>query len=86
MDKIVFIGLGKMGLPMAENLRASGLDVIGYDINKSARDTFSGVSFDGFDSFFRVVRINEKGDKIELTKIGPDLGQTTIYRKMPPLK
>ncbi len=46
MDKIVFIGLGKMGLPMAENLRASGLDVIGYDINKSARDTFSGVSFD----------------------------------------
>ena len=35
-----------MGLPMAENLRASGLDVIGYDINKSARDTFSGVSFD----------------------------------------
>ena len=46
MDKIVFIGLGKMGLPMAENLRASGLDVIGYDINKSARNTFSGVSFD----------------------------------------
>ena len=31
---------------MAENLRASGLDVIGYDINKSARNTFSGVSFD----------------------------------------
>ena len=46
MDKILFIGLGKMGLPMAENLRASGLDVIGYDINKSARNTFSGVSFD----------------------------------------
>ena len=46
MDKIVFIGLGKMGLPMAENLRASGLDVIGYDINKSARNTFSGFSFD----------------------------------------
>ena len=46
MDKILFIGLGKMGLPMAENLRASGLDVIGYDINKSARNTFSGFSFD----------------------------------------
>lgn len=46
MDKILFIGLGKMGLPMAENLRASGLDVIGYDMNKSARNTFSGLSFD----------------------------------------
>ncbi len=29
--KIAFLGLGNMGLPMAENLAAAGHDVIGYD-------------------------------------------------------
>ena len=30
--KIGFIGLGNMGLPMAENLQKAGYEVIGFDI------------------------------------------------------
>ena len=42
MDKIVFIGLGKMGLPMAENLVASGFKVIGHDLSVPSMNKFSG--------------------------------------------
>ncbi len=40
MSKIAFIGLGAMGLPMAENLRKAGHDVIGYDVHEAARAAF----------------------------------------------
>ena len=33
--KIGFIGLGNMGLPMAENLQKEGHEVTGFDINKN---------------------------------------------------
>ena len=33
--KIGFIGLGNMGLPMAENLQKAGYEVTGFDINKN---------------------------------------------------
>ena len=33
--KIGFIGLGNMGLPMAENLQKAGHEVIGFDIKKN---------------------------------------------------
>src|SRR5579885_1211541 len=36
MTKIAFIGLGKMGQPMAANLLKAGHDVIGYDIISEA--------------------------------------------------
>ena len=32
--KIGFIGLGNMGLPMAENLQKAGYEVTGFDIKK----------------------------------------------------
>ena len=36
---IGFIGLGNMGAPMAENLTAAGLNVIGYDpVGVTAKD------------------------------------------------
>ena len=33
--KIGFIGLGNMGLPMAENLQKAGYEVTGFDIKKN---------------------------------------------------
>jgi 3-hydroxyisobutyrate dehydrogenase len=35
-DKIAFIGLGNMGLPMASNLKKSGHDVTGFDVVPAA--------------------------------------------------
>ncbi|WP_298285114.1 3-hydroxyisobutyrate dehydrogenase [Acidocella sp.] len=36
-EKIAFIGLGNMGLPMAANLRNAGHDVIGFDLAPNAK-------------------------------------------------
>ena len=40
MDKIGFIGLGRMGLPMATNIVKNGFKVWGYDIQKSQTALF----------------------------------------------
>jgi len=37
MNKIAFIGLGNMGLPMAKNLVAAGHDVTGFDLSDDAK-------------------------------------------------
>ena len=39
--KIAFIGLGRMGLPMAVNLVSAGYNVTGYDRAKEACDAFA---------------------------------------------
>ena len=36
MEKIGFIGLGRMGRPMASNLRKKGLELVVYDVNPEA--------------------------------------------------
>ena len=41
MTQIGFIGLGNMGLPMAQNLIKSGHPVCGYDVSAAALDKFS---------------------------------------------
>src|SRR6202163_4610308 len=41
MTQIGFIGLGNMGLPMAQNLIKAGHQVCGYDVNGAALDKFS---------------------------------------------
>src|SRR5882762_7358711 len=41
MAKIGFIGLGNMGLPMAQNLIKAGHPVCGYDVNAAALDKLS---------------------------------------------
>lgn len=41
MEKIGFIGLGHMGLPMANNLVRAGYDVTGFDLSKPACDAFA---------------------------------------------
>jgi 3-hydroxyisobutyrate dehydrogenase len=41
MTKIGFIGLGNMGLPMAQNLIKAGHPVCGYDVNAAALEKFS---------------------------------------------
>src|ERR1700675_4027979 len=53
MAQIGFIGLGNMGLPMAQNLIRAGHPVCGYDVSTAALDKFSaaggisGRSLDG---------------------------------------
>lgn len=44
MTEIVFIGLGTMGLPMANCLRAAGHKVIGMDVSAACRDRFASAS------------------------------------------
>lgn len=39
-EKIAFIGLGKMGLPMAKNLLKNGHTIFGMDVNQSAVSEF----------------------------------------------
>lgn len=39
MEKIAFIGLGNMGLPMAINLQKSGYQITGFDVVDVARQT-----------------------------------------------
>src|SRR5258708_34704717 len=41
MAQIGFIGLGNMGLPMAQNLIKAGHPVCGYDVSAAALDKFS---------------------------------------------
>ena len=36
MDKIGFIGLGRMGRPMASNLRRKGFELVVHDVNAEA--------------------------------------------------
>ncbi|WWC85796.1 uncharacterized protein L201_000663 [Kwoniella dendrophila CBS 6074] len=40
-QKILVIGLGAIGLPIAQTLNDNGLDVVGYDINLQNLDNFS---------------------------------------------
>ena len=41
-SRIVFLGLGKMGLPMASRLLGAGYGVVGYDPIEAAREAFVG--------------------------------------------
>jgi 3-hydroxyisobutyrate dehydrogenase len=43
MAQIGFIGLGNMGLPMAQNLIKAGHAICGYDVSAAALDKFSAV-------------------------------------------
>ena len=40
--RVAFIGLGRMGLPMASNLVAAGYDVVGCDIDPAKAAAFAG--------------------------------------------
>lgn len=41
IQKIGFLGMGVMGLPMAKNVvKKSGLPVLGYDVVQKAMDAF----------------------------------------------
>src|SRR5262245_12992660 len=44
MAKIGFIGLGNMGLPMAQNLLKAGHTVTGFDVAKPALETLAGAN------------------------------------------
>ena len=49
-DGIAVIGLGKMGFPMARNLRAAGYRVVGFDLTDARRDAAREVGVELADS------------------------------------
>ena len=42
--KVGFLGLGNMGLPMANNLKKAGFDVTGYDVGEKQRQSAAEAS------------------------------------------
>ncbi|GEN24363.1 oxidoreductase [Halomonas cupida] len=44
MNNIVFAGLGSMGIPMATNLRAAGMQVHGLDVDRARAEQFNGLA------------------------------------------
>ena len=74
--KIGFIGLGNMGLPMAENLQKAGYEVTGFDIKKNMNTVIKiSNSFENFlidnDVLFTSC-LYEGSDKPFLSLIGPN--------------
>jgi len=49
-EGVAVIGLGKMGLPMARNLRDKGFRVVGFDVAQSARDAAAELGIETTDS------------------------------------
>lgn len=48
--KIGFVGLGRMGLPMASNLQRKGFSVTGFDLKREAREALAAVGGTGVES------------------------------------
>ncbi|WP_068083047.1 3-hydroxyisobutyrate dehydrogenase [Polycladidibacter stylochi] len=75
--KICFIGLGNMGLPMAQNLLKAGHSVTGYDLSEEARSQFMqagggiadsvGAALNGADT---VVTMLPKGEHVKNIYLG----------------
>lgn len=42
MNRVAFVGLGTMGLPMANRLAETGAPVVGWDLSATARGRFAG--------------------------------------------
>lgn len=56
MDRIGFVGLGRMGRPMASNLQRKGFDLVVYDINRAPCDTLAELGATVADSVAGVAR------------------------------
>ena len=41
MSRVLFIGLGNMGMPMAENLAKAGFAVTGFDVSQASMEAFA---------------------------------------------
>ncbi len=48
--KIGFVGLGRMGLPMASNLQRKGFSVTGFDLKREAREALAAIGGAGVES------------------------------------
>lgn len=54
--KIGFVGLGRMGLPMASNLQRKGFSVTGFDLKQQAREALAAVGGAGVASAAEAAR------------------------------
>lgn len=71
MERIAFIGLGTMGLPMARVLRDAGFDVTGMDLNATARSAFDGAVVPSADAL--------KGREIVITMLPESQHVMQVY-------
>jgi 3-hydroxyisobutyrate dehydrogenase len=77
MARIAFIGLGNMGLPMAQNLIKAGHDVAGFDVFGGALDKLKAAGGEGSGSATRaaagadlVITMLPSGDEVRTTYLG----------------
>jgi 3-hydroxyisobutyrate dehydrogenase len=56
LAKIAVVGLGNMGLPMANNLLKAGHEVVGFDVSQSARDAASAANITAAESLSNAAR------------------------------
>lgn len=68
MERIGFIGLGIMGLPMAKNLLSAGFPLCVYDLNQSAVDTLVSC---GAEACASPADVAAKSDRVVITML-PD--------------
>ena len=74
--KVGFIGLGNMGLPMAENLYEAGHEIIGFDLKKEIKAKFSV-----FNEIGHVV----KDKQVIFTMLPSGREVMDVYRQIVPL-
>jgi 3-hydroxyisobutyrate dehydrogenase len=67
---VAFIGLGAMGLPMATNLARDGVEVHGYDLNRSAEATLARAG--GHVGYPSVASACKEADAVILMLPGPE--------------
>ena len=79
MDTIGFIGLGRMGRPMASNLRRSGREMIVYDIAPAATQALSALGARTANGIAGVAQASDvvftmlpASAEVEATILGPD--------------
>src|SRR5438309_10225184 len=79
MEKIGFIGLGRMGKPMASNLRKKGFELIVHDVNAGAVDELVGIGAERGESVADIARqcgiiitMLPSSVEVEQVAMGPD--------------
>lgn len=83
--KIGFVGLGSMGLPMAKQLLGAGHTVYGFDIAKSAVETFAAAGGEAMatpravaDHVSLLILVVATAEQAEAALFGPDGGAAVL--------
>src|SRR5919108_6191409 len=79
MDRIGFIGLGRMGRPMASNLRKKGFEMVVHDVNPEPVRVLEGLGARAANGAAGVAQASDvvitmlpSSVEVEATVLGPD--------------